>query len=53
MYFAKEDEKEEIASNVDKYSDSYARDTSPSELKEVNFPQSLLPWTHSFGTERD
>ena len=36
MYFTTEDEKEEIASHVDKYSDSYARDTTPAELKEVS-----------------
>lgn len=35
MFFMKADEEADIASNVDQYSDSYARDVSPSELKEV------------------
>lgn len=35
MFFTKDDEKETIAQNVDPFGDSYARDTSVEELKEV------------------
>lgn len=35
MFFTKEDEKETIDGNVDKFSDSYARDTSAAALKKV------------------
>lgn len=35
MYFTKDDEKADIVSHVDEYLDSYARDVSLSELKEV------------------
>jgi DNA ligase-4 len=35
MFFTMEDKEEEIAANVDKYTDSYARDTNVDELKEV------------------
>lgn len=37
MFFTKEDQKEEISNNVDKYDDSFARDTSIAELTEVTF----------------
>lgn len=36
MYFTKDDEVADIASHVDEYSDSYARDVTVSELKEVS-----------------
>ncbi|PGH19466.1 DNA ligase 4 [Polytolypa hystricis UAMH7299] len=35
MFFAKADQEEEIAGNVDEYSDSYARDIGVSELKKL------------------
>lgn len=35
MFFTKEDQKEEISNNVDKYDDSFARDTNIAELTEV------------------
>ncbi|KAJ6176959.1 hypothetical protein N7485_003873 [Penicillium canescens] len=35
MFFTMEDKEEEIAANVDKYMDSYARDTNVDELKEI------------------
>lgn len=35
MFFTKEDQREEIENNVDRYMDSYARDTTVVELKEV------------------
>lgn len=35
MFFTKQDRQDEIAGNVDKYSDSYARDVTMAELKEV------------------
>lgn len=35
MFFTREDRKEQIASNVDRFMDSYARDTTVEELKEV------------------
>ncbi|KAK2737554.1 DNA ligase (ATP) [Myotisia sp. PD_48] len=35
MFFTKEDQKEEINNNVDEYSDSYARDTTVDELREL------------------
>jgi DNA ligase IV len=37
MFFTKVDEQDEIAGNVDQYSDSYARDVTVAELKEVPF----------------
>jgi DNA ligase 4 len=33
MFFTKDDRKDEIASNVDNYNDSYARDVTPEELR--------------------
>jgi DNA ligase-4 len=35
MFFIMEDREEEITANVDKFSDSYARDTTADELKDV------------------
>ncbi|KMQ45154.1 Nucleic acid-binding, OB-fold [Trichophyton rubrum] len=35
MFFTKEDQKEEISNNVDKYDDSFARDTNIAELTEI------------------
>lgn len=35
MFFTMKDKEEEIAANVDKYMDSYARDTNVDELNEV------------------
>ncbi|KAL2011562.1 hypothetical protein VTN00DRAFT_4280 [Thermoascus crustaceus] len=35
MFFTKEDQREEIENNVDRYMDSYARDTTVAELKEI------------------
>ncbi|KAL2221804.1 putative DNA ligase [Thermoascus aurantiacus ATCC 26904] len=35
MFFTREDQKEQIASNVDRFMDSYARDTTVEELKEI------------------
>ncbi|KAM5445605.1 DNA ligase (ATP) [Microsporum audouinii] len=35
MFFTTEDQKEEIANNVDKYADSYARNTTIEELTEI------------------
>ncbi|KAL1955197.1 hypothetical protein VTO42DRAFT_8909 [Malbranchea cinnamomea] len=43
MYFTKDDDIEEIASHVDKYSDSYARDVTPSELKEILNGMETIP----------
>jgi len=36
MFFTKDDEKEAIAQNIDAFGDSYARDTSVEELREVS-----------------
>lgn len=36
MFFIKDDEKEVISQNVDPFGDSYARDTSVEELREVS-----------------
>jgi DNA ligase-4 len=36
MFFTKDDQKDEIAANVDDYGDSYARSTTIEELKEVS-----------------
>lgn len=35
MFFMTEDKEEEVAANVDKFMDSYARDTTADELKDV------------------
>ncbi|CAI7664816.1 unnamed protein product [Penicillium glandicola] len=35
MFFMTEDKEEEVAANVDKFMDSYARDTTVDELKEI------------------
>lgn len=35
MFFMTEDNEEEVAANVDKFMDSYARDTTVEELKDV------------------
>lgn len=35
MFFMREDEEEEVVANVDQFMDSYARDTTVEELKEV------------------
>lgn len=40
MFFTMEDRDDEIKVNVDRFSDSYARDTNVDELKEV-------PLTHA------
>lgn len=50
MFFTMEDRDEEIAIHVDQYSDSYARDTNPDELKEVRWSDHInhsTPLTHS------
>lgn len=39
MFFMTEDNEEEVAANVDKFMDSYARDTTVDELKDVWDPQ--------------
>lgn len=38
MFFMTEDKEEEVAANVDKFMDSYARDTTVDELKDVWHP---------------
>lgn len=38
MFFIMEDRGEEFTMNVDQFSDSYARDTTVDELKEVRDP---------------
>ena len=43
MFFTLPGQEDEIAANVDKYMDSYARDTSVDELEEVRV------WSASFG----
>jgi len=44
MFFTKQDRQDEIARNVDRYSDSYARDVTVAELKEVPFAcRCILP----------
>lgn len=43
MFFVMEDRDEEIAINVDQYTDSYARDTDVDELKEVRWPKNFHP----------
>mgnify|MGYP002718185971 FL=1 len=35
MFFMTEEKEEEVAANVDKFMDSYARDTTVNELKDV------------------
>lgn len=35
MFFITEGNREEIESNIDQYNDSYARDTTKDELKDV------------------
>lgn len=35
MFFVTEDREDEITANVDKFADSYARDTTMDELKDV------------------
>jgi DNA ligase-4 len=35
MFFIMEDREDEIAANVDKFADSYARDTTVNELQDV------------------
>ncbi|KAJ9231272.1 hypothetical protein DTO166G5_6894 [Paecilomyces variotii] len=42
MFFTKDDEKEAIAQNIDAFGDSYARDTSVEELREI-FNQMKTP----------
>lgn len=36
MYFTTKEREQEVFGNVDKYSDSYARDTTPEELQKVS-----------------
>ncbi|PGG97506.1 DNA ligase 4 [Helicocarpus griseus UAMH5409] len=43
MFFTTEDQEEEIAENVDKYSDSYARDIDVAELKKLLDAMSPVP----------
>lgn len=38
MFFIMQDREEEFTMNVDQFSDSYARDTTVDELKEVRSP---------------
>ena len=37
MYWTKPDQEEEVKADVDRFGDSYARDTSADELREVGF----------------
>jgi DNA ligase-4 len=47
MFFMTEEKEEEVAANVDKFMDSYARDTTVNELKDVGRPpenSEKQPW---------
>jgi DNA ligase-4 len=41
MFFATPRKQEEVASNVDQFGDSYARNTTSEELGDVRFPHNL------------
>lgn len=49
MFFMTEDKEEEVAANVDKFMDSYARDTTVNELKDVWHPGEIARNNHDFG----
>lgn len=42
MFFTMEDKEEEISVNVDPFMDSYARDTTVDELKDVRCPTDMI-----------
>lgn len=41
MFFTMEDRDEEIIVNVDRFTDSYTRDTNVDELKDVRLPPTI------------
>lgn len=41
MFFATPGKHDEVASNVDQFGDSYARDTTSEELSDVRFPHDV------------
>jgi DNA ligase-4 len=51
MFFIKDDQQDEIEDNVDKFNDSYARDTTVEELKEVSCSLQVLLIQLTIGTQ--
>lgn len=47
MFFIMEDRDHEVTINVDRFSDSYARDVNTDELMQVSIPFAKIPITNT------